>query len=211
MDSFPNEILQKIYKYNFDDVRTLHSCLLVNKLWCNNVVPILWNRPFHLLLLIYNKKYNKKSYEIISTYLSCLDKEKMSKLTLTTASKLTQNNKPCYNYPSFLLHLSYYTFIVSIQEWCAVYENYSSTKIIQSLFRLFANFSPGLITLEFATSEIDFDNFNTINSTLSLCDSIVQNWMSNVSELELAGNFVIDHNFPSLFKKCKNIKKVSIL
>jgi hypothetical protein len=247
----PNEILQEIFKYIVNDIDHLHSCLLVNKIWSSNVVPILWNRPFHLLLL----HNNHLSHQIISTYLSCLDKDERSKLDLngitrslsssscSSDSSLSSPNfefplspypvisshPPTYNYPSFLRHLSYFSFVASIQEWCAVHNNwnpYAIRKIVQALFRLFAKFSPSLETLVFVMDMDNItnglmlfnDNYHDFNgSTLVtkrnlsiLRESIVRNWISHIKEIELAGDFVIDQNFPVLLTICKDLKKVSI-
>jgi hypothetical protein len=50
-----------------DDSRSLFSCLMVNKLWCETVVPILWRNPWR-----YNINYSNNSYlfSIIVSYLS---------------------------------------------------------------------------------------------------------------------------------------------
>ncbi|RGB27160.1 hypothetical protein C1646_819933 [Rhizophagus diaphanus] len=43
---FLNEILQIIFNNLDDDIDSLFSLLFVNKNWCENVIPILWRRPF---------------------------------------------------------------------------------------------------------------------------------------------------------------------
>ncbi|CAB5320001.1 unnamed protein product [Rhizophagus irregularis] len=251
----PNEILQEIFKYIVNDIDHLHSCLLVNKIWCSNVVPILWNRPFHLLLL----HNNHLSHQIISTYLSCLDKDERSKLDLNGITRSLSSSSSCssdssfsfspsssnfelplssyhiipsrpptHNYPSFLRHLSYFSFVASIQEWCAVHNNwnpYAIRKIVQALFRLFAKFSPSLETLVFVMDMDNItnglmlfdDNYHDFNGTLVtkrnlsiLRESIVRNWISHIKEIELAGDFVIDQNFPVLLTICKDLKKMEI-
>src|SRR5256885_9002050 len=93
----PNEILQEIFKYIVNDIDYLHSCLLVNKIWSSNVVPILWNRPFHLLLL----HNSHLSHQIISTYLSCLDKEERLKLDLNGISRSLSSSSSCLSDSSF--------------------------------------------------------------------------------------------------------------
>lgn len=213
----PNEILQEIFNNFVNDICSLHSCLLVNKIWSINVVAILWNRPFHYISL---------SSQIISTYLSCLEKEKRLELDLkkkfrSLSFSSDSSNSPTYNYPSFLRHLSYFSFICSIQEWCIVHHNGNHSaliKIIQALFRLFAKFSSSLETLVFVMDMDDlmlfnenhqgyFGNFPSVNSSI-LREPIVCNWISHIKEIELAGDFVIDQNFPVLLTICKDLKKV---
>ncbi|EXX75131.1 uncharacterized protein OCT59_021698 [Rhizophagus irregularis] len=61
----PSECLQEIFKYiDENDTKTLYSILLVNRLWCSNIVSILWRNPFK------NQKEEKISYKILLTLLS---------------------------------------------------------------------------------------------------------------------------------------------
>ncbi|CAG8764117.1 1950_t:CDS:1, partial [Funneliformis caledonium] len=43
--SLPNLCLRKIFECIEEDKPSLHSCLLVNRHWCQEVVPILWRSP----------------------------------------------------------------------------------------------------------------------------------------------------------------------
>lgn len=213
----PHDILNEIFNHFINDIKDLHSFLFVNKIWSSNVVTILWNRPFHLLL---HNNINL-SHQIISTYLSCLDKEERSKLVNNDLSLSFSSHPPSYNYSSFLRHLSYFSFVASIQEWCIVHNNCnvcSLLKIIQALFRLFSKSSPSLETLIFGM-DLNIPNvsqdFNiTIHSPFTtiriLHESIVLNWISHIKEIELAGDFVIDKSFPVLLNICKDLKKVNI-
>lgn len=45
MAPFPNEILQEIF-ININDIKTLHSIILVNRNWCRNGIKYLWKNPF---------------------------------------------------------------------------------------------------------------------------------------------------------------------
>ena len=206
--SLPYEILQEIFKHFINDIIFLHSCLLVNKDWCNNAVIILWKRPFHLLI---------KSHKIISTYLSCfayLDREERLQLEIPDYSIFgLPLNPPTYNYTSLLRNLSYLPFIFSIQEWCIAHNKLNHLTIIQALFRLFAKFSPSLKTLVFEmnmdTIANDLMLFNGDFSLYILREPIVRNWISHIEEIDLAGYFFIDTNFLYLLTICKDLKKVS--
>ncbi|RGB40024.1 hypothetical protein C1646_753819 [Rhizophagus diaphanus] len=48
------ELTYDIIKYFKNDFSTLHSCILVNRLWCRLAIPLLWENPFS----IPNKNYN---------------------------------------------------------------------------------------------------------------------------------------------------------
>src|SRR4051812_15091509 len=62
MPQLPIDCLNEIFEYLKDDKVSLHSCLLVNHLWCEVSVRILWRDVC---------KYNK-SYD---TLISCLPNE----------------------------------------------------------------------------------------------------------------------------------------
>jgi len=207
------EILQEIFKHFDNDINRLHSCLFVNKIWSMNVVSLLWNRPFHLLL----QNNFKLSHRIISTYIISLDKEESSKFF----SRFVIPESPFYCYPYFLRHLSYFSFLASIQEWCILYNYKDVHSLSEAIFHLFANISPKLESLEF-TFDLenfhdfnDFRDFSSVNTYHSVKkDSsifykpIVRNWISHISEIELAGDFIIDENFCSLLYICKDLTKV---
>ena len=45
---FLTEIILRIIELLKGDTKTLHSCILVNRLWCKITVPILWTNTFKL-------------------------------------------------------------------------------------------------------------------------------------------------------------------
>src|SRR5436305_15288006 len=77
-----NEILEKLE----GDKITLHSCLLVSRLWCKISVRILWRD-------IWRFKYNASA--ILSTLISCLPSESKELLHKNEISfqHLLQNNR----------------------------------------------------------------------------------------------------------------------
>src|SRR3954469_9812252 len=44
MTSLPVDCLREIFRH-FEHDRDLHSCLLVNRMWCDTTVSILWKNP----------------------------------------------------------------------------------------------------------------------------------------------------------------------
>src|SRR5881394_1666511 len=85
MSKLPADCLNGIFEYLEEDEETLRSCLLVNRLWCEVSVGILW-----------------KSIRNYSTLIACLpneSKEILYKNGIIT-STLT-SNPPMFNYSSF--------------------------------------------------------------------------------------------------------------
>src|SRR5438034_4339083 len=42
------EFINEIIKHFHNDFSTLHSCILVNRLWCRLAIPLLWEDPFSI-------------------------------------------------------------------------------------------------------------------------------------------------------------------
>src|ERR1051325_3365118 len=56
------DILFLLFEELQDDTKSLFSCLMTNKLWCETVIPILWENPW-------NGYHNGSLYYIITFYL----------------------------------------------------------------------------------------------------------------------------------------------
>src|SRR4051812_44591344 len=86
------ELIYEIVKYFYNDVSTLHSCILVNRLWCRLAIPLLWENPFqssakNFLLHINDDIFKPKL------------KENEIKNYLFPSNRL-------FNYPSFIKYLN---------------------------------------------------------------------------------------------------------
>src|SRR3954470_568280 len=91
MSKLPADCLNEIFEYLVEDEATLHSCLLVNRLWCEVSVIILW-----------------RSIRNYNTLIACLPNESKEILyqngIITSAS--AASNPPMFNYASFCKVLS---------------------------------------------------------------------------------------------------------
>jgi hypothetical protein len=58
MSMLNEDILFLIFEELQDDPKSLFSCLMVNKLWCETTVPILWKNPWSYTSINYRKKRN---------------------------------------------------------------------------------------------------------------------------------------------------------
>jgi hypothetical protein len=84
-----------------DDKKTLHSCLLVNKTWCETIIPILWKDPWKYLK---REKEEKSLLYVIISHLSDESKNNLKNLGINFLTNLYQ--KPLFNYISFCRHLN---------------------------------------------------------------------------------------------------------
>jgi hypothetical protein len=99
MSNLNRDVLYLIIEQLQDDANTLCSCLLVNKTWCEIIIPILWKNPWK-----YFKRKNKMSLsllKVIFSHLSNVSRNKLGELKLLTNSY--QN--PSFNYISCCKHL----------------------------------------------------------------------------------------------------------
>src|SRR4051794_28410303 len=66
MSQFNKDILYLTFEELQNDSKSLFSCLMVNRIWCETVIPILWKNPWH-----YSINYSNKSHLFI-IFISCL-------------------------------------------------------------------------------------------------------------------------------------------
>ncbi|RIA99457.1 hypothetical protein C1645_870005 [Glomus cerebriforme] len=132
--SFPSEIVRSFVLYLKDDKKSLHSCLLVSRDWCREVVGLLWRQPFRFL---YTCNKTNLSVPLQSTNpklindCHCSDKRRSqaSNLLLTYYSinyydELikegiidTKSRKILFNYFEFLNVLDLHELYSAIRDW----------------------------------------------------------------------------------------------
>src|SRR5687768_11110538 len=99
MSNLPHDILQEIFQLVQNNKNTLSSCLYVNRLWCESVIPVLWQNPF---------AYNMNNYEstlLIRTYINCFDEDEKKYLERNNV-KLPVTNKPIFDYNKYLIKMT---------------------------------------------------------------------------------------------------------
>ena len=95
MSQLPADCLNNIFEYLKDDKFTLHSCILVNCLWCETSVRFFWNNGSH---------YRTSNFR---TLISCLPNESKEILSNNGIIISTPTSKPpIFNYASFCKALS---------------------------------------------------------------------------------------------------------
>ncbi|RIA81882.1 hypothetical protein C1645_881353 [Glomus cerebriforme] len=212
------ELINEIIQYFQNDTSTLHSCILVNRLWCRLAIPLLWEDPFSIPIT--------KNYHFIEIYLHSLNESDKTKLNeYGIDSNLLFPSSTLFNYPSFIKCLNTYKIIYSIEKWVAIVRNLktdvqpaiynllqnfkSSIKLIyKSLFKIFIENEVDLYTFEvILLASKDHDYFNNV------CGLILQNtnFIRNIKNLKLVifGRNVtlskIDTFLSLLSSNCKSI------
>src|SRR3954454_6274350 len=128
--------------FNQLDKNSLYSCLLVNKEWCDIVVPILW-------------KQHKWEEKLLNTILSCLpfsSKQLLSdndiKLPLTILSKST-----LFNYISFCKFPNFYVMDKIIKEEFHAGDLNKKFLLEQEIYKLFVSQCKNITKLLWETSQ----------------------------------------------------------
>src|ERR1043165_1379372 len=88
MSKLNKDILFLLFEEFQDDSQSLFSFLMVDRLWCETVIPVLWRNPWK-----YNIDYRHKSslYYIITSYLSDNVKEFLTRLGIQLPSNSRQS------------------------------------------------------------------------------------------------------------------------
>ncbi|RGB38900.1 hypothetical protein C1646_691261 [Rhizophagus diaphanus] len=146
----PIEILQKIFCSQLD-ILTLYNCLLVNRLWCKTVVPLLWQNPFSHFDKNKIQRWKYKS-SLINTYVTCLDSNAKNYLKNSDVILPEEINKrSTFNYETFLQSLDYTLLFQSTGNWIGEVENCTLRKLtlrhyllVEELCKLFFSSSRNL-------------------------------------------------------------------
>ena len=100
----PTDCLNEIFEHLKDDKISLHSCLLVNRLWCEVTVRILWRDVWSF----YTYRHSQQLV-ILGTLITCLPSESKDFLQLNKIFIPTPTSKPpLFNYISFIKILTFY-------------------------------------------------------------------------------------------------------
>ncbi|RIA91295.1 hypothetical protein C1645_822268 [Glomus cerebriforme] len=202
----PADCLREIFEFLQDDTKSLHSFLLVNRLWCETTVPILWRNTKNWLS---NSQFNDNSPQILfATLLSCLPED---------SKKLLSDNgiiippptaqPPLFEYAAFCRRLSYnnINYIIEVAIGDRRLSNsrnlYGKHLIKQEMFRMFLT----------RCSTIDFLDISDRNNTDIPLPYFAGAEISFLHLCELRCNMEIT---PSIFYRmaqiCRNIESLFI-
>ncbi|CAG8489536.1 8238_t:CDS:1 [Acaulospora morrowiae] len=97
------DCIHEVVKFLRHDTKSLHSCLLVNRLWCEMSAPILWKDPW---AKFFNVPLSKPSFTqpsaLISTYIASLPQESLNTLEMNGLNVSQFTSTTVFNYPKYL-------------------------------------------------------------------------------------------------------------
>src|SRR4051794_27273751 len=113
----PFECLEQVFIHLLYNKSSLFNCLLVNRSWCRQVVPLLWSRTFCKLRW-------KPSSHLIQTYISCMTKEEKSFFTNLEIILPESIPTPLFNYVKYLRKFNYQELSNYVHAWYCLHYQY---------------------------------------------------------------------------------------
>ncbi|GBC06584.1 hypothetical protein RclHR1_06940001 [Rhizophagus clarus] len=225
MEKLNIDCLVLIFDELLDDSNSLYSCLLVNREWCNLVVPILWAEypHYYLRMKIAKEKLSNVILSCLPTSSKQLLFDNNIKLPLTNLSiPLT------FNYVSFFKDLKVKTIynIINLvfKKEILIGVNYSKRRNLleQEIYKLYISQCKSIKSLEWKTSQslpsfpgaltcfsqlysldigIDYINPDNLYDMAQICKDLNELFVYNISQDILGLIYLIDVQ--------KNLKNVS--
>ncbi|KAG9306399.1 hypothetical protein G9A89_018282 [Geosiphon pyriformis] len=150
--------------FNLEAYPSLFSCLLVNKLWCDSAVQVLYKHPWRLHRL-YNFRVTELAYDrcqLCRLYLTMLDRDQRRLLLEKGIILPEPQHSPTFIYASFLKCLDYGVMLESV--WTVYSQSHYTyvpseevKLVIRALLKLFSNHCGTLSWLRFAPMSFSFD------------------------------------------------------
>ena len=144
METLPHDCIFDICCQIGDDIVTLHSCILLNRKWCSEAIPFLWQKPF------VNSLSDRSLSNVALMYLKNTADE----------FKFFQSNTPTYyEYPEYLRQVNMFIVVKAIKAWIER-NKYSSfpaiaNEILEAFGRIIITKSKGLKEISFDAIEIE--------------------------------------------------------
>ncbi|GBB90368.1 hypothetical protein RclHR1_01730016 [Rhizophagus clarus] len=208
------DTLNNIIEYLDEDQNSLHSCLLVNRLWCQVSVRILWRS-------VWNYK----------TLIACLPNESR-KILYENGISIPNSKPPIFNYASFCKFLSVDQININIEQLFKNHRyflSYNSINniymITQEIFKLFMNQITSLKSLSFYLFKRDLIIYHTGAKEclkdlkeLRCCTDISPEFFHqlsqichNIQSLTLSFRGIISNGLTDLISSQKNLKYLYML
>src|ERR1043166_63777 len=186
MSQLNADCLNKIFEYIDKDKATLHSCLLVNRLWCEVSVRILWTSVWN--------------YDTLIACLPNESKEILYKNGIITSASTSK--PPLFNYVAFIRNLEIDNIIKDILKKYHQSSILNNKKciLVQEIYKLFNQIS-SLRELHFCSESV-----SNITPTLFLGAG---ECLKHLSKLSCHSN-IHSEFFYQLSQMCHNIQSLKI-
>ncbi|CAB4403168.1 unnamed protein product [Rhizophagus irregularis] len=208
-----SELLNEVIQYFHYDYKTLHSCILVNRLWCRLAIPLLWEDLFSIKSI---KSFD--NYRFIEIYLCNLSDDDKTRLNEYVIHSGLFPSNTLFNYPKFIKHLDICKVYISIEAWAYTNLPTSPTSqilnfIIELIFRsLFLIFIENEVNLH--SFGVRIDNYKEFECFSAAFELVLQNtnFVYNIKSLTLDFDSEITDNITKFLEfLCSNCNSISSL
>ncbi|CAB5182244.1 uncharacterized protein OCT59_000346 [Rhizophagus irregularis] len=139
------ELAEEIIQYLRDDISSLYSCILVNRLWCRIAIPLLWEDPFSV---------PTQKFDFIKILLRSLNDEDKTRLIVKYGFNNNEfSPKTLFNYPGFIKRLNTQNIRFCIENWVPNLTNNFANS---------ANLFYWLLFKTFIKNEINLNSFEIV-------------------------------------------------
>ncbi|RIA97740.1 hypothetical protein C1645_813608 [Glomus cerebriforme] len=211
------DVLYLIFKELQDCGPALYSCLLVNKTWCEMIIPILWKNPWKLI----NKGKEQLFLNVIISHLSDESKDNLNNQGMKISYQ-----RPLFDYISFCKHLNLKDvvnligypdvpifkkemlklFINSNAKFTHLYipHEFYQLNLILKAKRCFSELKA------FSYNNLEFLPFTSIHK-LEMID-LIKNASRYLTEVEINNELYDDQMvIRSIYQNCPNLKYVKLI
>ncbi|GBC00960.1 hypothetical protein RclHR1_04010007 [Rhizophagus clarus] len=203
------DCLNEIFEYLEEDKATLYSCLLVNRLWCEISIRILWRNVWKFKSTS-SFQADQVSSKILDTLITCLPNESKEILHKDCILVSTPTSKhPLFNYISFCKVLSINEIDQIIQHFLEFQQleltkslHYYKYLILHEILKMYMKQVPFLRELKY------FSTKNISNITLVYFPGSI-GCLTNLSVLS-CGSDIHSEFFYQLSQICRNIQSLTI-
>ncbi|UZO06293.1 uncharacterized protein OCT59_026622 [Rhizophagus irregularis] len=206
LGDFP-ELTYDIIQYFRNDIPTLHSCILVNRFWCQIVIPLLWKDPFSMK--------NPKNFHFIELYLQKISEKDKTQLNRCGINNNVFPSNTLFNYSNFIKCINTQNMCSTIVNWVETNMTFACSKgrIFLLLIKVFIENKAKLNTFEIEIAYNYHISRKYFNSAFKL---ILQNpkFINNIKNLNLYFNEeILKHKLDYKFLKCfyYNCNLISLL
>ncbi|CAB4378371.1 unnamed protein product [Rhizophagus irregularis] len=203
ISTLPIDCLNQIFECLEEDKVTLHSCLLVNRLWCRISVEILWR--------------NIREFEKIRTLIACLPNESKDFLLNNGVTSILISKPPLFNYASFCKVLSIRYLLIEDNEIEILSDNPKNYLITKEILKMFMRQISSLEKMDFSFMEYYYyyygcydDFYKNYNFLNFINFPGAKDCLKNLSELKCY-SFMNSEFFLQLSKICHNINYLVII
>ncbi|GBC10638.1 hypothetical protein RclHR1_00980015 [Rhizophagus clarus] len=198
----PADCLNKIFEFLEKDKVALHSSLLVNRLWCEVSVTILWRNIWIVIDNSFDDQHRLKvESSILKTLIACLPNESKTHLNENGILNSTQISKTTlFNYASFCKVLS----INNIDQMIVnTFKDQKKHLLTEEIIKMFMKRISSLKELS-----IYANNSNNLNLSI-LNYPETKDCLTKLSKLSCNSNIKSDF-FDKLSQICNNIQTLTI-